>query len=257
MTSTAVLSIRDLRAEVAGKPILRGVNLEIAPGEVHALMGPNGSGKSTLSSVLMGHPGYTVTGGEVWLQGESMLDLPPEERSRRGLFLSFQHPVAVPGVTLAQFLKAALDAHRGPGVVKAGEFLKRLRADAAFLELEAAFINRAVNDGFSGGERKRIEILQMLTLEPAMAILDEADSGLDIDALQIVAKGVNRLLDAERGLLVITHYERILKFIRPHHLHILMDGAIVKSGGPELVRELESRGYDWLREKPAAEEAPA
>lgn len=249
MTEPELLIIDDLHATAGGKPILNGVNLTVRAGETHALMGPNGSGKSTLSNVLMGHPGYEATAGRVWFKGEDLLALPPEERATRGLFLSFQHPVAVPGVTLAQFLKAALDAQRGPGVVKAGAFLKKLREAADFLELDDAFINRYVNDGFSGGERKRIEVLQMLMLEPAMAILDEADSGLDIDALKIVSKGVNRLAGPGLGLLVITHYERILKYIQPRHLHILLHGRIVKSGGPELVKSLEEQGYDWVREE--------
>ncbi len=251
MTKDVLLDIEDLHATVAGKAILNGVNLTVHAGETHALMGPNGSGKSTLSNVLMGHPGYEVTSGRVGFKGQDLLALPPEERARQGLFLCFQHPIAVPGVTLAQFLKAVLDAQRGPGVVKAGAFLKKLREAAAYLELDESFINRYVNDGFSGGERKRIEILQMLMLEPSMAILDEADSGLDIDALKIVSKGVNRLAGPNLGLLVITHYERILKYIQPQFLHILMRGRIVKSGGPELVKSLEEQGYDWVREEAA------
>ncbi|MBU4461050.1 MAG: Fe-S cluster assembly ATPase SufC [Verrucomicrobia bacterium] len=250
-TDTTV-RIEDLRATVDGKPILSGVDLTIAPGEIHALMGPNGSGKSTLSNVILGHPDYEVTGGAVWFRGQNLLGLPTEERARLGVFLAFQYPVAIPGVTVAQFLKAAVDAVRGRGAVKASAFLRELREGAKFLEMDEAFLNRAVNDGFSGGEKKRMEILQMLMLKPGFLILDETDSGLDIDALKVVSKGVNRLAGSTTGMLVITHYERLLTHIPPHFVHILVDGRIVKSGGPELVRELEARGYDWVREGAAA-----
>lgn len=246
------LRIENLRASVGGKPILNGVDLTIAPGEIHALMGPNGSGKSTLSNVILGHPDYEVTGGAVWFRGQNLLGLPTEARARLGVFLAFQYPVAIPGVTVAQFLKAAVDAIRGRGVVKASAFLRELREGAKFLEMDEAFLNRAVNDGFSGGEKKRMEILQMLMLKPGFLILDETDSGLDIDALKVVSKGVNRLAGSTTGMLVITHYERLLTHIPPHFVHILVDGRIVKSGGPELVRELEARGYDWVREGAAA-----
>lgn len=245
----AIFQINGLEASVEGKPILKGLNLTLRKGEVHALMGPNGSGKSTLANVVMGHPAYEVTGGRVLYQGQDLLELDPEERARLGLFLAFQYPVAIPGVTVANFLKTAYDAMNGEGSIKAGDFLKQLRENMAFLEMDPAFINRYLNDGFSGGEKKRMEILQMLTLRPHFAIMDETDSGLDIDALRIVSKGVNRLVGPDFGLLVITHYERILQYIKPDHLHIVLDGKIVISGGPELVGELEERGYDWVREK--------
>ncbi|MDZ4198609.1 MAG: Fe-S cluster assembly ATPase SufC [Kiritimatiellia bacterium] len=241
------LCIENLSASIAGKPILRGVTLRVGPGEVHALMGPNGSGKSTLSNVLLDHPDTEVTGGSIRFNGVDLLPLPTEERARLGLFLSFQYPVALPGVTVARFLKAAVDSIRGAGVVKASTFLKEIREQAAFLDIGEGFLNRALNDGFSGGEKKRMEILQMLALRPALAILDETDSGLDIDALQVVARGVHRLIGPEFGLLVITHYERILRYIQPQTVHILIDGRVVTSGGPDLVTRLEAEGYDWLR----------
>ena len=244
-----LLRIDNLSASVEGKPILNGVTLGIRAGEIHALMGPNGSGKSTLSNVLMGHPSYEVTGGEVRFRGQNLLQLAIEERARLGLFLAFQYPVAVPGVTVAQFLKTAVNAHRGKEHVKASEFLRALRENARFLEMDEAFLNRYLNDGFSGGEKKRMEILQMLMLQPALSVLDETDSGLDIDALRVVSKGVNRLAGPAMSLLVITHYERILTHIRPHFLHILLGGRIVKSGGPDLVKQLEQRGYDWVRQE--------
>lgn len=247
-----VLRIENLQASVGGKPILKGVTLDVAPGEIHALMGPNGSGKSTLSNVLLGHPDYEVTGGSVRYRGVDVLELPTEERARLGMFLAFQYPVAIPGVTVAQFLKAAVDAVRGEARPKAAAFLREVREAAKFLEMDEAFLNRSLNDGFSGGEKKRMEVLQMLMLRPGMVILDETDSGLDIDALKIVAAGVNRLAGPDLGLLVITHYERILTHIRPQFLHILVEGRIVKSGGPELVKELEARGYDWVREESGA-----
>ncbi len=247
-----LLDVQNLEASVAGKPILRGVSLTIRGGEVHALMGPNGSGKSTLSNVLMGHPDYEVTGGTVRLAGEDLLSLAPEERARRGLFLAFQYPVAIPGVTTVQFLKACLEAIRGREATKAAVFLRELRENARFLEMDESFLNRPINEGFSGGEKKRMEILQMLMLKPRMVVLDETDSGLDIDALKIVARGVQRLEGPDVGVLIITHYERILTHLPPDHVHILVDGRIARSGGPDLVRELETRGYDWLREPAAA-----
>ncbi len=252
-----VFEIENLCAEVAGQPILKGVTLTIRPGEIHALMGPNGSGKSTLSNVILGHPDYAVTGGSLRLGGENLLEMPTEERARRGLFLAFQYPVAIPGVTVAQFLKTAVDAVRGPAKPKAGEFLREVRENLNYLEIPEAFLNRYLNDGFSGGEKKRVEILQMRMLRPRLGILDETDSGLDIDALKIVAKGVNQLQSPDLGLLVITHYERLLTYIRPHFLHILLGGRIVKSGGPELVRQLEERGYDWVRQELASAGGPA
>jgi len=239
--------IENLSASVGDKPILNGVNLRIRPGEIHALMGPNGSGKSTLSNVIMGHPDYRVTGGAVRFRGRNLLELEVEERARLGLFLAFQYPVGIPGVTVAHFLKAAADALRGAKHVPAGPFLRELREHARALEMDEAFLNRGLNDGFSGGEKKRLEILQMLTLRPALALLDETDSGLDIDALRVVAGGVNRLVGPDFAALVITHYERILKHIAPQFLHIMVEGRIVLSGGPELVRRVEAEGYDWIR----------
>ena len=241
--------IRSLCASVEGKPILKGVNLKVNRGETHALMGPNGSGKSTLANVIMGHPGYEATEGEILFKGQNIMELEPEERARLGLFLAFQYPVAIPGVTAAKFLKTAVDSIKGAQKVKPAEFLKELRDNMAYLEMNESFLNRFLNDGFSGGEKKRMEILQMLMIKPAIAVMDETDSGLDIDALKVVAKGVNKLVGPNLGLLVITHYERLLTYIKPDHLHILMNGKIVLSGGPELVKELESKGYDWVREK--------
>ncbi len=254
-SDNGTFEIVNLQASVEDKPILKGMNLTIRKGEVHALMGPNGSGKSTLANVVMGHPAYETTGGEVLFKGENMLDMDPEKRARLGLFLAFQYPVAIPGVTVANFLKTAHDAVSGENKMKATAFLKQLREDMAYLEMDPAFINRYLNDGFSGGEKKRMEILQMLTLKPEFAIMDETDSGLDIDALRVVSKGVNRLVGPDFGLLVITHYERILQYIKPDHLHIVLDGQIVLSGGPELVKELEEKGYDWVREAHAIEAA--
>jgi Fe-S cluster assembly ATP-binding protein len=241
--------IRGLCASVEGKPILKGLNLKINRGENHAMMGPNGSGKSTLANVIMGHPAYEVTGGEIWFRGQNVLERDPEERARLGLFLAFQYPIAIPGVTVAKFLKSASDAVRGQNRLKPAEFLKELRANMEYLGVTEAFINRYLNDGFSGGEKKRMEILQMLTLRPSLAIMDETDSGLDVDALKVVAKGVNRLVGPEFGLLVITHYERILKYIHPDHLHILIDGKVALSGGQELVKQVEEKGYDWIRQE--------
>lgn len=246
---TPFFEIRGLRAKTEEKEILKGVDLVIQPGETHALMGPNGSGKSTLSNVIMGHPAYEVIEGEVIFQGQNILELEPDERARLGLFLAFQYPVAIPGISVAKFLKSAADARFGKDAVKPAEFLKEVRENLKFLEMSEEFLNRFLNDGFSGGEKKRMEILQMLTLKPSLAIMDETDSGLDIDALRIVAKGVNRMLGPNFGLLVITHYERILNYIKPDHLHVLIDGRIALSGGPELVKEVERNGYDWIRER--------
>ncbi len=241
--------IKNLQAETEGIPILKGVDLTIRQGETHALMGPNGSGKSTLANVIMGHPAYDVTEGEIRFRGENLLELDPEERARLGVFLAFQYPVAIPGVSVAKFLKSAYDATHGDEKVKSAAFLKELRENIKYLEVDDSFINRYLNDGFSGGEKKRMEILQMLTLKPKFAVMDETDSGLDIDALKVVSKGVNKLTGPDFGLLVITHYERILRYIQPDHLHILIDGKIVHSGGPELVKRLEESGYDWVREE--------
>lgn len=246
--SDVFFEIKNLHATIEDKPILKGVNLTINKGEVHALMGPNGSGKSTLSNVILGHPAYEVTEGEIIFRGENIVEADPEERAQSGLFLAFQYPVAIPGVTVASFLKHAYDAVHPEEKIRAADFLKRLRADMEYLGIDKAFLNRYLNDGFSGGEKKRMEILQMLTLNPRMCIMDETDSGLDIDALKVVSKGVNRLVGPDFGLLVITHYERILNYIKPDHLHILIDGQVGFSGGPELVKKLEDEGYDWVRE---------
>lgn len=247
--SNADIRIVNLHARIEEKEILKGVNLEIKKGEIHALMGPNGSGKSTLSNVIMGHPSYEVTEGEIWFNGQNIVEMEPDERARLGLFLAFQYPVAIPGVSVAKFLKSSTDSILGDRRKSASEFLKEMRENMKFLEMNEAFVNRFLNDGFSGGEKKRMEILQMLMLKPSFAVMDETDSGLDIDALRIVSKGVNKLNGPNFALLVITHYERILMHIKPDHLHVLIDGKIVMSGGPELVKELEKKGYDWLREK--------
>jgi len=247
--SDAEIRIVNLHARIEDKQILKGVNLAINKGETHALMGPNGSGKSTLSNVIMGHPSYEVTEGEIWFKGQNILELETDERARLGVFLAFQYPLAIPGVTVAKFLKSSADAIFGDAKKNTAAFLKELRENMKFLEMNDAFLNRFLNDGFSGGEKKRMEILQMLTLKPAFAVMDETDSGLDIDALQVVAKGVNKLTGPDFSLLVITHYERILRHIKPDHLHILIDGKIVMSGGPELVQELEEKGYDWIRQE--------
>ncbi len=244
-----VLEIRNLHARTEEREILKGVNLTIRKGEVHALMGPNGAGKSTLAYVLMGHPAYEVTEGEVLLNGTNILELDPEERAHLGLFLAFQYPVAVPGVTIANFLRAALNAKRkarGEDEISVFEFRKLLMEKLRMLKMDPSFAGRYVNDGFSGGEKKRAEILQMAVLDPEFAILDETDSGLDIDALRIVAQGINALRGPERGFLIITHYKRILDHIRPDFVHVLVDGRVVRSGGPELADELEAKGYEEI-----------
>lgn len=249
-----MLSIKNLHATIQDekqniKPILRGLNLQIKPGEVHAIMGPNGSGKSTLSNVLAGRAEYDVTQGEVHLDNKDLLTLLPEERAADGLFLAFQYPVEIPGVNNMYFLKAALNSirkHRGLDPLDAMDFLKLIKNKVKEIGLDESFLNRAVNEGFSGGEKKRNEILQMLLLEPRLAILDETDSGLDIDALQMVAKGVNSLRSPERSILVITHYQRLLDYIVPDYVHVMVNGQIIKSGGKELALELESKGYGWL-----------
>ncbi len=248
------LEIRNLHAGIEGREILKGVNLTIPQGEVHALMGPNGTGKSTLANVLMGHPAYEVYQGEVWFEGQNILELETDERSRLGIFLAFQYPVAIPGVTVANFLRTAINARRraqnpDDKGIPIPEFRKLLMEKMRLLKMDPAFAGRYLNDGFSGGEKKRAEILQLATLEPKIAILDETDSGLDIDALRIVSEGVNALRGPDLGVLVITHYQRILNYIRPDVVHIMMDGRIVETGGPELALHLEEHGYDWIREK--------
>ena len=252
------LAIKDLRVRVAEKEILKGVNLTVKPGTIHAIMGPNGSGKSTLAYTLAGHPSYEVIGGEVWYKGQNILELEPDERSKLGIFLAFQYPVAIPGVTVANFLRSAINAHRAEEgadpkqtAIPMAEFRKELRERMRTLEVDESFARRYLNEGFSGGEKKRIEILQMAMLKPAMAIMDETDSGLDIDALRIVSHGVNTLVEQqpEMGVLVITHYQRLLNYIKPQFVSVMMDGRIVREGGPELALELEEKGYDWIREE--------
>ena len=239
-----LFSCRGVRVSVEGKEIVKGVDLDIRAGEKHALMGPNGSGKSTLAAALMGHPAYEVS-GEILLNGENLADLAPDERARRGLFLGFQYPVAVPGVTVASFLRAALSARLGREV-PVREFRQQMQAAFEALAVPREFAGRYLNDGFSGGEKKRLEIMQMLLLEPALALLDETDSGLDIDALKVVSAGINRATGSESGILLVTHYQRILEYVKPDVVHVFMDGRIVRTGGAELAHELEERGYDWL-----------
>lgn len=246
----SLLVIKNLHASVDGNEILKGIDLTINPGEVHAIMGPNGSGKSTLSKVLAGHPSYEVTGGEITYQGKNLLELAPDERARAGVFLAFQYPVEVPGVSNAQFLRLAYNEkmkHLGEEELDPLEFKDLLKERAEIVEMEASFMNRSVNEGFSGGEKKRNEILQMAVLEPKLAILDETDSGLDIDALRIVAGGVNKLKNASNGIILVTHYQRLLNYIVPDFVHVLAGGRIVKEGGKELALELEAKGYDWIR----------
>lgn len=254
MTDT-LLRVEGLRASVEGKEILRGLDLEVRPGEVHAIMGPNGSGKSTLANVLAGREEYEVTGGSVDYRGHDLLEMAPEERAREGLFLAFQYPVEIPGVNNSYFLKAALNAirtHRGESELDAMEFLKLVRSKLSSVGMDESFLKRPVNEGFSGGEKKRNEILQMAVLEPKLAVLDETDSGLDIDALKTVADGVNRLRTPERSFVVVTHYQRLLNYIVPDFVHVLHQGRIAKSGGKELALELEEKGYSWIEEELAA-----
>jgi Fe-S cluster assembly ATP-binding protein len=246
-----MLKVKDLHAEINGKEILKGINLEINPGEVHAIMGPNGSGKSTLSMVLAGNPAYTVTGGEVEFCGKNLLEMSPEVRSHEGVFLGFQYPVEIPGVSMVNFMRAAINDKRkyfGQEPMSATDFLKLMREKRSVVDLDNKLASRSVNEGFSGGEKKRNEIFQMAVLEPKLSILDETDSGLDIDALRIVAGGVNKLKTAQNATIVITHYQRLLDYIKPDFVHILYKGRIVKTGGPELALELEERGYDWIKE---------
>lgn len=252
MSETPILEVRDLCAKVVdeGADILRGVNLTLNKGEIHAIMGPNGSGKSTLAKILAGHPGYEATGGQVLYQGDSVLDLDPDERSRRGIFLAFQYPVEIPGVSIANFLRTAMQARLEDGEeLDLFEFQDELLDRMELLDMDPSFAERPVNDGFSGGEKKRNEILQMAVLRPQLAVMDETDSGLDIDALQVVAKGVTKLHQEqpEMTVLIITHYQRLLDYIRPDHVHVMVAGRIVRSGGPELAEELESEGYEQFR----------
>lgn len=247
-----MLKISNLHANIGDKEILKGLSLEVKPGEIHAIMGPNGAGKSTLSSVLVGHPAYEVTAGDIEFEGESILELEPEERAHLGLFLSFQYPVEIPGVSMVNFMRAAINERRkaqGLDPMSASDFLKLMKEKRELVELDSKLTSRAVNEGFSGGEKKRNEIFQMAMLEPKLAILDETDSGLDIDALRIVAGGVNALRHPERSTIVITHYQRLLDYIKPDFVHVLHNGRIVKSGGAELALELEAKGYDWLKDQ--------
>ena len=245
-----MIKINNLQARVEDKEILKGINLEIKPGEIHAIMGPNGSGKSTLSSVIAGREDYEVTGGSIDFEGEDLMDLDPEERAHKGIFLSFQYPVEIPGVTVSNFIKTAINESRkgrGEEPMEAREMLAKMREKTALLEMDKSYLSRSLNEGFSGGEKKRNEIFQMAMLEPKLAILDETDSGLDIDALRIVAGGVNKLRTANNAVVVITHYQRLLDYIKPDFVHVLFNGRIVKSGGPELAHELEEKGYDWIK----------
>ena len=247
-----MLSIKNLQAKVEGKQILNGINLEVKAGEVHAIMGPNGSGKSTLAAVLAGRSEYEVTGGEVIFKGNNLLEMDPEIRAREGVFLAFQYPVEIPGVSNINFLKTAINSireHKGLAAIEAKEFLKTVKEKQKLVELDGKLANRSVNEGFSGGEKKRNEIFQMAMLEPSLAILDETDSGLDIDALRIVANGVNKLKTNENATIVVTHYQRLLDYIIPDFVHVLYKGKIVKSGGKELALELEEKGYDWIKEE--------
>jgi Fe-S cluster assembly ATP-binding protein len=251
--SEKLLEVKDLHASLqGGKEILKGINLEIGPGEVHAIMGPNGSGKSTLSSVLAGDPKFTVTSGQAIFGGKDLLSLSAEDRSHEGLFLSFQYPVEIPGVSMVNFMRAAVNAKRrylNQEPLSASDFLKMMRQKRAVVELDNKLASRSVNEGFSGGEKKRNEIFQMAVLEPRLSILDETDSGLDIDALRVVAGGVNKLKTADNATIVITHYQRLLDYIRPDFVHVLYKGRIVRTGGPELALELEEKGYDWIKQE--------
>lgn len=250
--SSVVLSVRDLTADVDGSPILKGVNLEVRAGEIHAIMGPNGSGKSTFSKVLAGHPAYEVTGGEVVFQGENLLEMEPEERARAGVFLAFQYPLEIPGVSNLDFLRVAYNSRRkeqGLEELDSFDFDDLIQEKLDIVKMNPSFLSRSVNEGFSGGEKKRNEILQMAILEPKVAILDETDSGLDIDALKIVAGGVNQLASPENATILITHYQRLLNYIVPDYVHVMAEGRIIKSGGKDLALELESRGYEWVLEQ--------
>ena len=252
--SDVMLSIRDLHVRVGDREVLRGINLDVPAGEVHAIMGPNGSGKSSLAYVLSGKPGYTVTSGSVYYMGKDLLALAPEERAREGVFLGFQYPIEIPGVNNAYLLRAAVNAgrrHRGQPEIDAFDFLQLVQERMKLMRMDESFLSRGVNEGFSGGEKKRNEILQMLVLEPKLAVLDETDSGLDIDALKVVAAGIASLRSPERAIVLVTHYQRLLDHIAPDRVHVLARGRILRSGGPELALELEKRGYDWLLDEAA------
>lgn len=253
-----MLEVKDLHAKIEGKEILKGLNIKVNPGEVHAIMGPNGSGKSTLASVLAGNEDYEVSGGSVSYKGKDLLEMEPDVRSHEGVFLAFQYPVEIPGVSNINFLKAAINERReahGEEPITAKEFLKRVKEKASLVELDNKLTNRSVNEGFSGGEKKRNEIFQMAMLDPTLCILDETDSGLDIDALKIVANGVNQLRNKDRSFIIVTHYQRLLEYIVPDFVHVLYDGKIVKTGGKELALELEEKGYDWIKEDKKTVEA--
>ncbi|MGB1247512.1 MAG: Fe-S cluster assembly ATPase SufC [Chitinophagales bacterium] len=250
-----MLNINDLSVSINTKEILKGFNIEVKPGEVHAIMGPNGTGKSTLAATITGREGYEVTNGTVNFNGEDLLEMDPDERARAGIFLAFQYPVEIPGVTVTNFMKAAINErrkHQGEEPMKAADFLKLMKEKMALVEIDKKFMSRSLNEGFSGGEKKRNEIFQMAMLNPKLAILDETDSGLDIDALKIVSNGVNKLRNADNAFIVITHYQRLLDYIVPDFVHVMYEGRIVKSGDKELAKELEAKGYDWIKEEVAA-----
>ena len=247
-----MLEVKNLHATIAGKEILKGINLSVKDGEVHAIMGPNGSGKSTLSAVLVGNPMYEVTEGEAWFNGKNLLSMKPEERANEGIFLSFQYPVEIPGVSMTNFMRSAINEKRkyqGLQPLTAADFMKLMREKRQLVSLNSKLANRSVNEGFSGGEKKRNEIFQMAMLEPKLAILDETDSGLDVDAMRIVADGVNKLMTPEKSCIVITHYDRLLEMIKPSVVHVLYDGRIVKTGSPDLAVEIQNRGYDWIKQE--------
>ena len=247
----SLLNIKDLNVEINGKQILKDFNIEVKAGEIHAIMGPNGTGKSTLANAIAGHSTYTVTKGSILLDGKEMLELDPDDRAREGIFLAFQYPIEIPGVTTTNFMKAAINErrkHNGEDPIKAKDFLKMMKEKMKYVDIDQKYMSRELNVGFSGGEKKRNEIFQMAMLEPKLAVLDETDSGLDIDALRIVANGVNKLRNKDNGFIVITHYQRLLDYIVPDFVHVLYDGKIVKSGGKELALELEEKGYDWVKE---------
>ncbi|MEW9109382.1 Fe-S cluster assembly ATPase SufC [Cytobacillus gottheilii] len=248
--AASTLTIKDLHVEIEGKEILKGVNLEVKGGEIHAIMGPNGTGKSTLSSAIMGHPKYEVTSGSIVMDGEDVLEMEVDERAQAGLFLAMQYPSEISGVTNADFLRSAMNSRRGEGnEISLMKFIRQMDSKMEFLEMDVDMAQRYLNEGFSGGEKKRNEILQLMMLEPKIAILDEIDSGLDIDALKVVSKGINEMRGEEFGCLIITHYQRLLNYITPDHVHVMMQGRIVKSGGPELAQRLEAEGYDWIKKE--------